>query len=177
MDCGAIRLPDLLKLTGFPAPREFDGIRRHGARGRGPADARLSGRGPGASSFFELATLRSRSRSPDRARALRQGSLRGRSPGSPERRLRAFVRGAAASDAQAGSGESVSDLTGFGVDRLRRVIDHCVPIAAWLEDLSRARRIGIDEKSIEKGRKRMTAFMDFDACRAIACARAAGPTR
>ena len=63
--------------------------------------------------------------------------------------------------------KSVSDLMGFGDDRLWRVIAHYVPIAVSLEDLSRVRRIGIDGKSIKKGHKCMTAFMDFDACRAI----------
>ena len=40
--------------------------------------------------------------------------------------------------------KSVSDLMGFGDDRLWRVIAHYVPIAVSLEDLSRVRRIGID---------------------------------
>ena len=64
--------------------------------------------------------------------------------------------------------KSVSDLMGFGDDRLWLALDHCVPRAVALEGLSCARRIGIDEKSIEKGHKHMTAFMDFDAWRVIA---------
>ena len=63
--------------------------------------------------------------------------------------------------------KSVSDLMGFGDDRLWRVIDHYVPRAVSLEDPSRVRRIGIDEKSIKKGHKYMTVFIDFDDCRVI----------
>ena len=63
--------------------------------------------------------------------------------------------------------KSVSDLMGLGDDRLRRVIAHYVPRAVSLEDLGRVRRIGIDEKSIKKGHKYMTVFMDWDACRVI----------
>lgn len=120
--------------------------------------------------------LRSRSRFQDQARAFRERSLRRRSLGSSEQRPQAFVRDAPTSDVKAGACESVSDLMGFGDDRLRRVIVHYVPIAVSLGDLCRARRIGGDEKSINKGHKCMMVFMDFDACRVIACARVAAPT-
>ena len=63
--------------------------------------------------------------------------------------------------------KSVSDLPGLGDDRLWRVIDHYVPLAVRREDLSGVRRIGVDEKSIKKGHKYMTVFLDFDACRVI----------
>ena len=63
--------------------------------------------------------------------------------------------------------KSVLDLMGFGDDRLWRVLDHYVTRAVGLEDLKGARRIGIDEKSIKKGHKYMTAFMDFDTWRTI----------
>ena len=54
--------------------------------------------------------------------------------------------------------KSVSDRMGFGDDRLWRVIDHYVSKGFSLEDLSRARRKGVEEKSIRKGREYMTVF-------------------
>ena len=91
----------------------------------------------------------SRSSSQNPVRGLRHHSLGGGSLGSPEKRYHAFVRGAAASDVQAGARESVSDLLGFGDDRLWRVIDHYDPLAVRHEDLSRVSRIGVDEKTVK----------------------------
>ena len=63
--------------------------------------------------------------------------------------------------------KSVSDLMGFGDDRLRRVVDQYVPRAVSRENLQGVRRIGIDEKAIKKGHKYMTVFMDLDEFRVI----------
>ena len=47
------------------------------------------------------------------------------------------------------------------------MIEHRVPPAASLEDSSRAGRLGVDEKSNEKDRKRIAAITDRGAGRAI----------
>ena len=198
MDGKAIELSKVLGLMGFPSPWEFDGLfineeREHYElrlscpRGTRHHCAECGVVDQPAHDFHDL--VREHRRFPEwrcfvRARVPRIKCGHCRSVRSaevpwarPNSRFTLSFEALQLHMCKQAPVKSVSDLMGFGDDRLWRVIAHYVPIAVSLENLSRVRRIGIDEKSIKKGHKCMTVFMDFDACRVIACSRAAAPPR
>ena len=188
MDADAIGLSNLLELMGFSAPWTFDGLcvneenehvelrfscprgTRHRCTERGVVDqpthdfrdrVREHDRFPGRRCFVRVRV--------PRIRCGHCGSVR--SADVPwARRGSGFTRSFEALQLRMcdlTAVKSASDLMGFGDDRLWRVVDHYVPRAVSRENLSGVRRIGIDEKSIRKGRKHITVFPDFDACRVV----------